>query len=132
MKNIFTRPAEEKVIEALYLIIAIIIWQLVADRIVQNKFILPSFYDVIIAFFNTVTSGKIFTDTLTSLLHFSIGFVAALTIGIPLGIAMVWFKQASRAIDPLIKMFRLISPFAWIIFSIFFDSLGDCVFWINT
>ncbi|RPJ71146.1 MAG: ABC transporter permease [Alphaproteobacteria bacterium] len=119
MKNIFTRPAEEKVIEALYLIIAIIIWQLVADRVVQNKFILPSFSDVIIAFFDTVTSGLIFSDTLTSLLHFSIGFGAALTIGIPLGIAMGWFKQASRAIDPLIKMLRLISPFAWIIFAIF-------------
>lgn len=119
MKSIFTRPAEEKVIEALYLIIAIIIWQLVADRVVQTKFILPSFYDVIIAFFNTVTSGLIFSDILTSLLHFSIGFVAALTIGIPLGIAMAWFKQASRAIDPLIKMLRLISPFAWIIFTIF-------------
>ena len=119
MKTIFSRPGEEKVLEALYLITAIIIWQLVADRVIQNKFFLPSFSDVIIAFLNTVTSGQIFYDALTSLLHFSIGFIAALIIGIPIGIAMAWFKQASRLIDPLIKILRLVSPFAWIIFAIF-------------
>ena len=78
MKINFIKTIEEKGIEALSLIIAIAIWQLVADKIVQNKFLLPSFYDVIISFSAIVKSGLIFTDTLTSLLHFSIGIVARL------------------------------------------------------
>jgi NitT/TauT family transport system permease protein len=124
----FIKTIEEKAIEALYLITAIIIWQLVADIVVHNNLFLPSFYDVLIAFFATVKSGQIFADVLTSLLHFSIGIVAAFAIGIPLGIAMGWFKQANRAIDPLIKMLRLISPLAWIIFAILWIPFAILLF----
>lgn len=123
MKNKFIKTIEEKGIEAFSLIIAIAIWQLVADRIVQNKFLLPSFYDVVISFFAIVKSGLIFADALTSLLHFSIGIIAALVIGIPLGITMGWFKKADRAIDPIIEILRPIPPLAWIPFAIVWFGL---------
>ena len=123
MKISFIKTIEEKGIEALSLIAAITIWQIVADRVVHNKFLLPSFYDVIISFFAIVKSGLIFTDTLTSLLHFSIGIVAAFIIGIPLGISMGWFKKADRAIDPIIEILRPIPPLAWIPFAIVWFGL---------
>jgi NitT/TauT family transport system permease protein len=50
MKINFIKTIEEKGIEALSLVIAVAIWQLVADRIVQNKLLLPSFYDVVNSF----------------------------------------------------------------------------------
>lgn len=102
MKINFIKTIEEKGIEALSLVIAVAIWQLVADRIVQNKLLLPSFYDVVNSFTVIVKNGLIYTDTLTSLLHFSIGIAAAFILGIPLGIIMGWFKTANRAIDPII------------------------------
>jgi NitT/TauT family transport system permease protein len=119
----FIKTIEEKGIEALSLIFVIAIWQFTADRIVQNKLLLPSFYDVIIAFFAVVKSGLIFTDTLTSLLHFSIGIIAAFAIGIPLGIVMGWFKKADKAIDPIIEILRPIPPLAWIPFAIVWFGL---------
>ena len=119
----FIKTIEEKGTEALSLIVAIVIWQIAADKLVQNKLLLPSFYDVIISFSAIVKSGLIFTDTLTSLLHFSIGIVAAFVIGIPLGIAMGWFKQANRAIDPIIEILRPIPPLAWIPFAIVWFGL---------
>ena len=118
MKNRFIKTIKENSIEALSLIIAVTIWQLVADRIVQNKFLLPSFYDVVKSFTTIVESGLIYTDALTSLVHFSIGIIAAFTIGIPLGIAMGWFRKANRAIDPIIEILRPIPPLAWIPFAI--------------
>jgi len=123
MKMSFIKTIEEKGIEALSLIAAITIWQIVADRVVHNKFLLPSFYDVIASFFIVVKSGLIFEDTLTSLLHFSIGIAAAFIIGIPLGIAMGWFKKANRAIDPIIEILRPIPPLAWIPFAIVWFGL---------
>jgi len=123
MKMSFIKTIEEKGIEALSLIAAIAIWQIVADRVVHNKFLLPSFYDVIISFFAIVKSGLIFTDILTSLLHFSIGIVAAFVIGIPIGISMGWFKKADRAIDPIIEILRPIPPLAWIPFAIVWFGL---------
>ena len=123
MKMGFIKTIEEKGIEALSLVAVIIIWQIVADRVVQDKFLLPSFYDVMASFFVIVKSGLIFEDILTSLLHFSIGIVAAFVIGIPLGISMGWFKKADRAIDPIIEILRPIPPLAWIPFAIIWFGL---------
>ena len=50
MKINFIKTIEEKGIEALSLVIAVAIWQLVADRIVKNKMLLPSFYYVVNSF----------------------------------------------------------------------------------
>ena len=123
MKINFIKTIEEKGIEALSLIFVVAIWQLVADRIVQNKLLLPSFYDVVLSFSVIVKNGLIFMDTLTSLLHFSIGIAAAFILGIPLGIAMGWFKAANRALDPIIEILRPIPPLAWIPFAIVWFGL---------
>jgi NitT/TauT family transport system permease protein len=111
MKISFTKTLEEKGIGAFSLIAAIAIWQLVADRV------------VVTSFFTIFRSGLVFTDILTSLLHFSIGIVAALIIGIPLGISMGWFKKVDRAIDPIIEILRPIPPLAWIPFAIIWFGL---------
>jgi NitT/TauT family transport system permease protein len=123
MKMGFIKTIEEKSIEALSLVAVIIIWQIVADRVVQDEFLLPSFYDVMASFFVIVKSGLIFEDILTSLLHFSIGIVTAFVIGIPLGISMGWFKKVDRAIDPIIEILRPIPPLAWIPFAIVWFGL---------
>ena len=123
MKISFIKTIRGKGIEVFSLIVAITIWQLVADKIVHKKFLLPSFYDVVTSFIIIVKSGLIFTDILTSLLHFSIGIVAAFIIGIPLGISMGWFKKIDRAMDPIIEILRPIPPLAWIPFAIVWFGL---------
>ncbi len=119
----FVKTAEKKGIEALSITFAIVIWQFTAERIVQNKLLLPSFYDVVLSFFAIIKSGLIFTDILTSLLHFAIGIAAAFLVGIPLGIAMGWFTTANRAIDPIIEILRPIPPLACIPFAIVWFGL---------
>lgn len=123
MKMGFLKTIEEKGIEAFSLITVIALWQIIADKVVHKKFLLPSFYDVVLAFFSIVKSGLIFEDISTSLLHFLIGIAAALIIGIPLGICMGWFKKANRAIDPIIEILRPIPPLAWIPFAIVWFGL---------
>ncbi len=123
MKISFIKIIKENSIEALSLIIVIMIWQLVADGIVQNNFLLPSFYDVITSFFALVKNGLVFMDIFISLLHFSLGITAALIIGIPLGISMGWFKKVNRAVDPIIEILRPIPPLAWIPFAIVWFGL---------
>ncbi len=123
MKSGFIKIIKENSIEALSLIIVVMIWQLVADRIVHNSFLLPSFYDVITSFFALVKNGLVFMDIFVSLLHFSLGITAALIIGIPLGISMGWFKKVNRAVDPIIEILRPIPPLAWIPFAIVWFGL---------
>ncbi|SES78901.1 NitT/TauT family transport system permease protein [Methanococcoides vulcani] len=110
-------------IELLSLATAIVIWQLVAAHIVADKFLLPSFTDVLFAFLRIVETGALFTDLSISLLHFGIGIISALVIGIPIGVSMGWFKTANRAFDPIIEIIRPIPPLAWIPFAIIWFGL---------
>jgi NitT/TauT family transport system permease protein len=124
-------------VELLSVVSALIIWQVTAVYIVQNKFFLPSFTDVAEAFIITVSRQGVFpflsmdlelpvllVDTLYSLMHFSIGLVAALAIGIPVGMLMGWFRSVERVFDPLIEIGRPRPPLAWIPFAIIWIGLN--------
>jgi NitT/TauT family transport system permease protein len=124
-------------VELLSVISALIIWQVTAIYIVQNSFFLPSFTDVAEAFIITVSKEGMFpvlsmnlklpvllVDTLYSLMHFFIGLIAALLIGIPIGMLMGWFRLLERIFDPLIEIVRPIPPLAWIPFAIIWIGLN--------
>ncbi|MCD4801256.1 MAG: ABC transporter permease, partial [Methanococcoides sp.] len=123
MSKAGTKGPREIGIEILSVTVAIIIWQLIADLVVNNKFILPSFTDVLFAFIKIIEGGILFTDLAISMLHFGIGILSALLIGIPIGVVMGWFKNVNRALDPLIEIIRPIPPLAWIPFAIVWFGL---------
>lgn len=123
MSKAGAKGPRERGIELLSVTVAIIIWQLIADLVVNNKFILPSFTDVLFAFFKIIEGGILFTDLAISMLHFGIGILSALLIGIPIGVGMGWFKSVNRALDPLIEIIRPIPPLAWIPFAIVWFGL---------
>jgi len=120
--NKFTRSA---CFPLLSIITAIILWQLIAVYVVNNRFILPSFTDVIRAFLDLCISGTIFQDFVVSMVHFFIGLGLSLLIGIPFGVLMGWFPCVNRFFDPLIEIIRPIPPLAWIPFAIVWFGLTD-------
>jgi NitT/TauT family transport system permease protein len=95
---------------------AIIIWEIIA-RIINKKYILPSFTEVVTAFLELVSEGELYMDIITSLNYFVIGMGVAIAVGIPLGIMMGWFKTIDKAVDPIIEIIRPIPPLAWIPFA---------------
>ncbi|MBN2734849.1 MAG: ABC transporter permease [Methanomicrobiaceae archaeon] len=109
------------------ILIFIIIWQIVAEFYVNNPFLLPSFTDVISAFLSMAfgPKGSLPKDLWYSLLHFAIGMVAAIIVGIPVGVAMGWFKDVDIALNPLIELIRPIPPLAWIPFAIIWFGLTN-------
>ncbi|WP_319508582.1 ABC transporter permease [uncultured Methanolobus sp.] len=127
----------EKSVEIVSIISAIILWQFIAVYIVQNKFYLPSFTDVTFAFLEIMAKDAKLTilgldyqlpvllvDLLYSLMHFWIGMLSALIIGIPVGMIMGWFRMIDRIVDPLIEIIRPIPPLAWIPFAIIWIGLN--------
>ncbi len=100
-----------------------VIWQIVADYVVGRPFILPSVTDVAGAFINLLGSGTLLADTVVSLEHFGIGLIAALLLGVPIGIVMGWFRVADFLLDPIIEILRPIPPLAWIPFAIIWFGL---------
>lgn len=136
MKNKIIHAVKGRAVEIISIISALLLWQLVAALIVRNKFFLPSFLDVVAAAVTIVQRPSVleigslaiempvvFVDLLHSLLHFSIGMIAALIIGIPIGMMMGWFTKFNRILDPIIEMLRPIPPLAWIPFAIIWLGL---------
>ncbi len=103
-------------LEITSLVVAILIWQLVSDLVVRDPFILPSFYAVVLSFYEL--RGLILMDTAISLMHFAIGLAAGIAVGVPIGAIMGWFRTADRIADPLLEILRPIPPLAWIPFAI--------------
>jgi NitT/TauT family transport system permease protein len=103
--------------------VVIVLWQLVADLLVDNQNLLPSFLDVAGAFFVLLENGRLIGDFTTSLIHFGIGVAAALLLGIPIGTAMGWFREIDIAVNPIIEVLRPIPPLAWIPFAIIWFGL---------
>jgi NitT/TauT family transport system permease protein len=102
---------------------ALIIWEIIAAGILRNPFILPSPVDVLLAFINLLSKGRLLLDFEASLIHFGIGLIAALLIGIPIGIVMGWSRRFDAFLDPVIEILRPIPPLAWIPFAIIWFGL---------
>ena len=103
----------------------IIIWQIVAVYVVGNMFKLPSFTDVIAAFYRDLfgSRGTLPEDIVVSLYHFLIGMAASLIVGIPTGVCMGWFRDIDIALNPIVEIIRPIPPLAWIPFAIIWFGL---------
>lgn len=69
--------------------------------------------------------GLLFRYVVASLFRVTWGFVLAAIIAIPLGLAIGWYRRAEMAVNPLLQLFRPISPLAWIPLAILWFGVGD-------
>lgn len=104
-------------------------WQLIVDLQVVPNSLLASPMQIIKAFFMKLTTAEpdgstLIRHTAVSLQEALLGYVLALVIGIPLGLAMGWFKVAEGLARPIFEMIRPIPPVAWIPLAIFWFGIG--------
>jgi taurine transport system permease protein len=69
--------------------------------------------------------ARLHTHILHSVMLVLMGFVAAVTTGVPLGLAMGWSRRAEALINPAFLLIRPIPPLAWIPLAIVWLGLGD-------
>lgn len=103
------------------------------EGVVRFDFVPPSMLasptQVISAFFDKLTDPNpdgavIFAHFKTSIEEAFIGYVLALLVGIPLGLAMGWFKVAEGLFRPIFELIRPIPPIAWIPLTVFWFGIG--------
>jgi NitT/TauT family transport system permease protein len=72
-----------------------------------------------------VQEGLLYHDIVDSLRRVAIGYLAAVALGIPLGLLFGWYPALNQIVNPVVQILRPISPIAWIPVAILFFGVGD-------
>src|SRR5205814_558395 len=69
--------------------------------------------------------GLLIKYVVASLFRVTWGFTLAVVVGVPSGLLLGWYGRAFQAFNPMIQMFRPISPIAWIPVAILWFGVSD-------
>jgi NitT/TauT family transport system permease protein len=101
----------------------LILWDL-AVRL-SGSTLFPKPWDVALGLVELGQKGLLLKYVVASLFRVTWGFTLAVLVGVPLGLALGWFRRAHDAFNPLIQAFRPISPIAWIPVAILWFGVTD-------
>src|SRR5690606_34963872 len=87
-----------------------------------NPAVFPPLDRVAQALWGGITSGALLDDIAISIQRAGIAFVAAVGLGIPLGLVMGQIKPVEHALDPILQLFRQTSALA--LYPVFILLLG--------
>jgi NitT/TauT family transport system permease protein len=80
-------------------------WQAVFLVVPLNPLFMSTPKLIMAGFLDMTTSGELFEDLRVSALPFIYGLVAAVVVGVPVGIVMGWRVRVGYALDPLMTIF---------------------------
>jgi NitT/TauT family transport system permease protein len=107
----------------LFIVALLTVWHIAAAR--QTVHLLPTPYETLKGLIELLQRGLLLKYVVASLFRVTWGFVGAALIAIPLGLSIGWYRRADMALNPLIQIFRPISPLAWIPIAILWFGVGD-------
>lgn len=104
------------------------LWTIAALSGLTSREFLPPPWDVAARFAQLVVepfAGHLLHEhLLSSLQRFAMGFVLAVGVGIPLGLAMAWFRWIDRLVTPVFEAVRFVAPIAWVPFAALWFGTG--------
>ena len=116
--NVLTRLRPVAFIAAI-----LVVWHFAAER--QTTHILPGPLAVAAGIVELSQRGLLLKYIVASLFRVTWGYVTAALLAIPIGLTIGWYRRSEMALNPLIQIFRPISPLAWIPISILWFGVGD-------
>ena len=104
------------------------LWQILASSGLVSKFVLPSPAEVAIAAFTMMVDpfagNTIQGHVIASLARWAMGFGLAAAIGVPLGLAMGYWRLLDAMMTPIFEAYRYIAPLAWVPFAALWFGTG--------
>jgi ABC-type nitrate/sulfonate/bicarbonate transport system permease component len=87
--------------------------------------LLPTPETVLRAILETAADGSLWGNVSVSIVRVTIGFLLAVLIGIPLGLAMALSPLFNNFAEPFVRLFSPIPGIAWVPLAILWFGLGD-------
>jgi NitT/TauT family transport system permease protein len=101
----------------------IVLWQ--AAVALGHSTLLPGPWAVVKGIFELAQKGLLLKYVVASLFRVTWGYLSAALLAIPFGLMLGWYRRGEKAFNPLLQVFRPISPLAWIPISILWFGVGD-------
>src|SRR5882757_6297372 len=101
----------------------IAIWQIAVSS--STSTLIPGPWAVVLGIVELARKGLLVKYVDASLFRVTWGYVSAAILAIPFGLLLGWYARGEKAFNPLIQIFRPISPLAWIPISILWFGVGD-------
>ena len=115
-----------RILPFVYAAIAIVaVWQLALILTGADPAILPPPLLTGETLVGMVANGEIFEHAGVSLGRVFTAWLLSACVAIPLGLAMGRFRMVERMLDPVVELFRPISPLAWIPMAIIWFGIGE-------
>ena len=105
------------------LVAVLVLWR--QGVIYSGTKVFPSPFDVQSGLAELIRKGLLWGYIGDSLFRVAIGYALAIVLGIPAGIILGWYPNASSAFNPVIQLMRPISPLAWIPLSIVWFGVSN-------
>jgi NitT/TauT family transport system permease protein len=106
-----------------FIVALLVLWQIAVSR--HPDQLLPGPLAVVKAIGDLLQHGLLVKYVVASLFRVTWGFALAAIIAIPLGLTIGWYRRGEMAFNPLVQIFRPISPLAWIPLAILWFGVGD-------
>jgi NitT/TauT family transport system permease protein len=104
-------------------LVFILVWHFAVRASGSDLFPKPA--EVLTGLAGVFRQGLLLKYVVASLFRVSIGFILAVIVGVPVGLALGWFRGLFQAFNPLIQILRPISPIAWIPVAILWFGVDD-------
>ena len=101
------------------------VWQIAVWVSQANVAILPPPQLTLATLWDLILSGELARHTLASLSRVVSAWGISTLVAVPLGLAMARSRTFERLLDPVIELFRPISPLAWIPLAILWFGIGE-------
>jgi NitT/TauT family transport system permease protein len=106
-----------------FIVALLVFWQIAVSR--HPDQLLPGPLAVLRAIGELLQHGLLARYVVASLFRVTWGFALAAVLAIPLGLTIGWYRRSEMAFNPLVQIFRPISPLAWIPLAILWFGVGD-------
>lgn len=101
------------------------IWEIVPRIGLVDSAFLPSFTTVLLSGWGLIQNGQLLTHLQASLIRSLSGFIFAIIVAIPLGLAIGWYTRFSEFLSPLLEVFRNTAALALLPVFILFLGIGE-------
>jgi ABC-type nitrate/sulfonate/bicarbonate transport system permease component len=111
------------------IVLLLCLWELICTSPLVNPVRVPPPHRIVLAIVELLSQGLpvgqlLHRHCLESLLRVGCGFLAALAIGLPLGLALGGSERLRKLCTPVIELLRPIPPLAWIPLAILWFGIG--------